>query len=130
MRLKGYIYTALVCEHCLALLHNIGSDTGEHLKAEFGTAGQHSESYGNRQADHAGAGNPDTHGVLDNVAAETTFHALHGIARHAEQLGGTGGGEGNGHRFGTAHSGHNFALDKRQNTVFENFVDHGCRLVV
>ena len=60
-------------------IDRLGGDFLEDLETVFGFSDETSKSDSNRQPDHPGSRNADSHGVLNNVAAKTKidFFGLH-----------------------------------------------------
>lgn len=90
----------------LAFLHRVRIDILEHLEPVFALSYYGPQGYGYGQSYHSGAGNPDTHGVLEHVGAKANLDFLRACAK---QFGGFGYRQCYRHGFRTAHCGHHLA---------------------
>ncbi len=119
--LERYEYTRSV-DHSLATTHGIAVDIAEHFESQFGLAAYRSEGYSYGQTGHAGARNPYTHSVLDDIRAESGRDSLRFTSEHTRGLGHT---ESHGYRFGTSYGRHHLAFDQRYDAGTPFVVDHG-----
>ena len=103
----------------LAGLERVGIDVAQDFKAVFRFAADGSERHCDGQSDHAGAGDPDAHGVLDDVAAEKQGNA---VGQRAEQFRSLGHAQRYGRRLRASARGHHFALYQLDDLVSDRFV--------
>ena len=100
----------------------LGGHVAQHFELVFGTSDQRTQSHGDGQTDHAGAGNADAHGVLEDVGAQAHRDRL---GQHAEQLGGARRAERHGNGFGAADGGNHLAADEVDDAPTFGFGNHG-----
>ena len=105
-----------------AALDGLGGHVAQHFELVFGTSDQRTQSHGDGQTDHAGAGNADAHGVLEDVGAQAHRDRL---GQHAEQLGGARRAERHGNGFGAADGGNHLAADEVDDAPTFGFGNHG-----
>ena len=98
----------------LALFKRIGIHVAKHLEAIFRLAHNRTERNGNRQANHAGAGDAHAHGILYHVAAEKNVDALR---KSAKGFAGTCHTQRHCGRLRASDCRHHFALDQSYNPI-------------
>ena len=102
------MYSALRDE-LFAALHRLAVAVAQHFELLFGPAYECTQCNGNGQTYHTRSGNTHTHGVLENVGAQSHIHPL---GSGAEQLGGLCHTQCHGNGLGAANGGHHLSLDK------------------
>jgi len=114
---------ALFVDIPAALRNGFGRHIAQHFQPVLRTADERPERHGDRQADHPRTGDPNAHGVFEDIGAQA-----HGdlFGTRAEQFGGTRRAQRHGDGFGTPDGGHHFAVDEGDNTLSFVLGQHGC----
>ena len=99
--LFGYIF--------FTLLDGLRVGIFQHFESVFRASDQGPEGHGDRQSDHPGPGNPDAHGVFEDVGAQAHDDPF-GLS--AQRFRGARRAQRHGDRFGAPDGGHHFAVDE------------------
>lgn len=92
----------------LAACHGLGIDVAQHFEPVGGLADQGAERNGDRQADHARAGDAHAHGVLEDIGREAGDDAF---GFRTEDFGGFRHAEGDGDGLRAADGRYDLAVD-------------------
>ena len=106
----------------LGLFQILGSTIPQHLQPKTGLAcnGPHGNCY--RKSYHAScAGNPDSHGILQDVGTQVQVNIF---GQTTQLLRSLGHAERNRHRLGTTNSRHHFTMKQGQHLLSILFGEH------
>ena len=100
---------AFFVDHPPTVLDGFGCDVAQHLQLVLRASDRCPECHGDRKSDHPRAGDPDAHGVLEDVGAQPHRNPF---GFRAQGFGGPGYAQRHGDGFGTSDGGDDLPLNQ------------------